>query len=162
MNKGIISFLLLFSRVCLCKHKCRQRSHMKKTMAFPLPAVEYHDDNTEDQDDDDEESGSSDPPTTTTSPDGSISDRSDDNVMIPLQTVPDGEARHVPVLSRDALPFRLNQFDSEVVREQHESRTSDNRDREDMKNKVHTFLTEPNNHERDNANFLNNNESFHS
>jgi hypothetical protein len=125
---------------------------MKETMAFPLPAVEYQpqeslhmqhsykdpDNNSEDQGDD-EEYGSSDPPTTSTSPDGSISDRSDCNVMTPLQTVPDGGARHVPVLSKGVLPFPPTQFDSEVVREQHESRTSDNRDREDMKNKVHTL-----------------------
>lgn len=83
---------------------------------------------------------------TTTSPSGSISTGcicGESECMVPFQTESDGGARHV--LSKDSLPYAPNQLHLEVVLEQHQSRTSDNKDREDMKNKVHTILTEHNN-----------------
>ena len=83
---------------------------------------------------------------TTTSPSGSISSGcicGESECMVPFQTESDGGAQHV--LSKGSLPFPPTQFNSEVVLEQYQSRTLDNKDREDMKNKVHTILTEVNN-----------------
>lgn len=55
---------------------------------------------------------------------------------------------HVP--SRNILPFNPTQFDTQQVVDQLQSRVSDNRDREDARNKVNEFVAEDNNHERDN------------
>ena len=59
---------------------------------------------------------------------------------------------HVHVPSKDILPFKSRQLDAQLLIEQIQSRTSDNRDREDRDNKVHTFMTEDNNRGRNNAN----------
>ena len=66
----------------------------------------------------------------------------------PESGLPGGET-HIP--SKDILPLNYSQLSAPCVLEQHQLRTSDNKDREDMVNKVHTFMTEDNNHERNNA-----------
>lgn len=82
----------------------------------------------------------------------SISGGSDYTVSFHPESGPPGGETHVHVPSKDILPFKSRQLDAQLLIEQIQSRTSDNRDREDMDNKVHTFMTEDNNRERNNAN----------
>ena len=152
-NKEMIllsCFVVFFSRLYKCT--CIQLSRVKGKKSFtpnvkcPLqesPDMQRSHKDPEDQGD--KGYGSRDT-STTTSTSGSISNGSicgESECMVPFQTESDGRARHV--LSKASLPLASTQLDSEVVAEQYQSRTSDNKDREDMKNKVHTILAEINN-----------------
>ena len=63
-----------------------------------------------------------------------------------------GGETHVHVPSKDILPFKPAHLDAQLLLEQHQSRTSDNKEREDRDNKVRAFMTEDNNRERNDAN----------
>ena len=139
----------------LCRH--RQSGRVKESMDFPPPNVEYplqespdmqqsHKDlsnNAEGQADGGY--GSGDTPTTISPAEsaGSISYGSEYTVPIYAESGPPAGASRVHVPS--TLPFAPTQFSSELVLDQLQSRTSDNKDREDMDKKVHTILTEVNN-----------------
>ena len=148
MNKVTYLVLLFFSRL----YKRIQPSRVKGKKSFtpnmksPLqesPDMQRSHKDPEDQGD--KGYGSHDM-SITTSPSGSISNGSicgESECVVPFQTESDGGARHV--LSKATLPFAPTLFHSEDVFEQYQSRTSDNKDREDMKDKVHTILAEVNN-----------------
>ena len=105
--------------------------------------------------------GTSDTPTTISRSEsaGSISDRSERTVSIHSELGLPGGATGIP--SKGILPLTSTQLEPEVVLQQYQSRTSDNKNSEDMDNKVHMFVSEDNNHERDNSVSRNNDyESF--
>jgi hypothetical protein len=87
---------------------------------------------------------------------GCISYGSECTVSIHAESgLPGGETRvHA---SKDTLPFASTQLGPQALLEQLQLRTLDNKDSEDMDNKVHEFMTENNNHERHNTVSLNNN-----
>ena len=83
----------------------------------------------------------------------SISGGSECTVSIRPESGPPGGETHIPT----NLPLKYSRLSPQCVLEKIQSRTSDNKDREDMDNKVHTLLAEDNNHERNTAVSFNNN-----
>ena len=76
----------------------------------------------------------------------SISGGSECTVSACAEAGPQGGKTHIP----STLPLKCIQIGAQHALEQYQSRTSDNRDKDDMENKVHTFTAEDNNRERDN------------
>ena len=148
VNKGEI--FLFFSRIYLAR-KHVQRSRVKEerdlspTVEYPLQESPASRRSSTDPGDDAEDQGDggyvSAATPTTTSLSGSISGASACTESGP----PDGKTR---IQIHSTLPFTSTQLRPELVHEQYQSRTADNRDSEDMDNKVHKFMTENNNRER--------------
>lgn len=169
MSVHSFTFLLFFFRVYLVYRHSKLSRETQEIMDFPPPNVEYplqespdmqqsHKDLSDSAEGQaDGGYGSGDTPTTISPAESSdyIIGRSD--CMVPSQTessLPDGGARHVLSAS---LPIAPNQLHLEDVLQQYQSRTLDNKDSEDMDNKVNNFASEDNNRERDNSIFHNNN-----
>ena len=141
----------------------RQSGHVKETMDFPLN-VERPQQETSEKDfgNNPEDLGdggyvTSDTPTTISHSEsaGCISDGSECTVSIHSELGIPGGATGIP--SKGILPLTSTQLEPEIVLQQYQLRTSDNEKSKDMDNKVNTFVSEDNNHERDNTVFHNNN-----
>ena len=80
--------------------------------------------------------------------DGTTSSLYDESVeTVPLQAQSGQTGNGTFLLSKGALPLNPNQLSADQLCENTESRTTDNKDKEDMENKVHAYMAQHNNQE---------------